>query len=121
MTLRSLKYPLELDGNGSLVTVERADVISQQIVSVLETRPGERIMLPLYGTRSHILNSLAPTVVASDIENQIQRWVNQAKNVTVTFNKDPNKFEDGILEVDINFQYQDRDVQISAELTDGVR
>jgi phage baseplate assembly protein W len=118
MTLRSLKYPLELDGNGSLATVERADVISQQIISAIETNPGERIMLPLYGMRDRILSSFQPAVVVSDIENQLQRWVPSAKNVKVLFEKDARRFEEGKLDIRIEFQFEDRDVVLNAELSD---
>ncbi len=119
MVLKTIAYPMALDGNGSLKLAERADCISQQILSILETRPGERIMLPTYGFRDHILNSLSPSIVISDIENAIQRWVPQAKNVKVTFDSNPAKFEDGRLDITINFQYQNRDLSITAEVSDA--
>lgn len=116
MVLRGIKYPLQLDGNGSLAISERADVVREQIVSAIETNPGERIMIPLYGLREHILSSLAPAVVVSDIENTLTRWVPEAKNIRVTFDKNADKFENGLLDVTITFQYDNREVTIEAEL-----
>lgn len=117
--LTSIGYPLEIDGNGSLVLKERADVVRQQIISALETRPGERMMIPFYGLREQILNSLAPNVVVSDIESVIQKWVPQAKNVKVTFVKDPVLFEEGKLDITIAFRYEEVDTEFTVEVSDG--
>lgn len=116
--LRGISYPLQLE-NGSLKLSERANVVREQILSVIETNPGERIMLPLYGLREQIFNSLAPAVVISDIENVISRWVPEAKNVRVSYDKNPRKYEEGRLDITISFQYEERDIVISAEISDA--
>lgn len=117
--LTSIGYPLETDGKGGLKLATRADVVTQQIISVLETRPGERIMLPFYGMREHIMNALAPNVVVSDIEQIVQKWVPQAKNVKVTFLKDTELFEQGKLAVTIRFEYEEVDTEFTVEVSDG--
>lgn len=117
--LTSIGYPLETDGNGSLKVKTRADVVRDQIISVLETRPGERIMLPFYGMREHIMNALAPNVVISDIENIIQKWVPQAKNVKVSYVKDPVLFEEGKMEITIAFEYEEVDTEFTVEVSDA--
>ena len=119
MVLRSIGYPLEHDGKGGLVTRERAECVQQQIISVLETRPGERIMLPFYGMREHIMSSLAPNIVVSDIESVIQKWVPQATNIVVTFSNDPNLFEQGKLDIEIRFKFEETDQQFSVQVSDG--
>jgi phage baseplate assembly protein W len=45
-----LSHPLRADERGALVIVSSpVDLIEQSIVSILETRQGERVMLPDYG------------------------------------------------------------------------
>lgn len=118
MVLRSIGYPLEHDGKGGLVLRERAEVVQQQIISVLETRPGERIMLPFYGMREHIMSSLAPNIVVSDIENVIQKWVPQATNIEVTFENNSELFEQGLLNIDIRFKFEETEQNFSVQVSD---
>lgn len=107
MTLRSITYPLSLSNGGSLSLSSDADTVKEQIISVLETRPGERIMQPLYGVRDRVLSALAPSVVVSDLENTIQRYVPLAKNVKVTYENNAELFEEGILNIGVSFEYED--------------
>lgn len=117
--LRSLKYPLTLTPNGSLALSQDADTVREQIISALETRPGERIMLPLYGMRDRVLSALAPAVVVSDIENIIQRFVPLAKNVKVTYESNPELFEAGELRITVSYVYDGDNRSFSAVLNDG--
>lgn len=48
---RGVSYPLADDGAGGLKLSEDIDLIPEYIVSVVETRPGERILRQNYGTQ----------------------------------------------------------------------
>lgn len=119
MTLRGISYPLQLDGNGGLKVSSGGKLIQEQIVSALETRPGERIMIPLYGMKNHIFNSYGPSVVISDIESQIQLWVPEAKNVTITYDKSNELIELGRLNITVTFTYKNRDISFEAQVTNA--
>ena len=55
-TIRSFTYPFALE-NGGLKLSEDYDVIRQRILQILETRPWERVMQPLYGTPDFVFNA----------------------------------------------------------------
>lgn len=116
MILRGISYPLQLNGKGGLKLSTGSDIIKEQIISALETRPGERIMIPLYGMSEHIFNAYGPSVIISDIENQIQRWVPEAKNVVITYDTNAALIDAGKLDVTISFSYKNKDISFEAEL-----
>lgn len=66
--IRGLAYPLTVL-NGSLQLAEDADVVFQHILSVLETRPGDRVYRPSYGAPDYTLSGLPNVnVLAARIE-----------------------------------------------------
>jgi len=56
---RGLQYPLEVK-NGNLIVVENLDIIEQNIIEVLETRPFERVMRSNYGFDPRIFDVMEP-------------------------------------------------------------
>lgn len=70
-TLSGLKYPLELDGNGSLVVSYGYERVAQQIVEVLETRFAERVLRPFLGTPEILFETISESVLAEDLKSQV--------------------------------------------------
>lgn len=84
-SVRGLKYPLEVvDGNlaisSDLVSVE------DQIISVLETIPFERVMRANYGFDPGIFDTLEPNAINSRIYEQIIQEVPLVTALEVTGN-----------------------------------
>lgn len=80
--IRGLSYPLQVK-NGSLKTSEDALSIRDQIMSVLETRPFERVMAADYGTPDQIFDTLNPQLVNSRVKYSIEKEVPGLTSLTV--------------------------------------
>lgn len=84
-SVRGLKYPLEVvDGNLAIST----DLVSieDQIISVLETIPFERVMRANYGFDPGIFDTLEPNAINSRIYEQIIQEVPLVTALEVTGN-----------------------------------
>jgi hypothetical protein len=68
--IRGLTYPLTI-ANGNLAVSVDADLIAQQIRSVVETRYYERVMRADYGIGDYVLEVLDPGLINSAIQNSI--------------------------------------------------
>jgi Baseplate wedge protein gp25 len=78
-TLRTLAYPLTVK-NGSLVVSEDFDTIRDAIFSVLETRPGERIMRPKFGSPDFVFDAVQhPSAVLSRIQVALEEQIPDAE------------------------------------------
>jgi hypothetical protein len=74
--MRSITYPLSIE-NGTLKFSEGSRVGIEQIRSVLETRPTERIERPAYGTPSFVFTSLRDSyIVGARIEAALVEQTN---------------------------------------------
>lgn len=83
----TISFPPRVDARGSVVTTARRDeVISQAIADLIETRRGERVMLPDYGMPDFVFGvqdfSFAPRI-AYLLRQQIRRYVPLVKDVWV--------------------------------------
>lgn len=70
-TLRGLKYPLELDGNGGLKLSANYGRIGEQILEVLETRIGERTYRPFFGLPELLFETIDEYTLAQSIKSQL--------------------------------------------------
>ncbi|NDC40618.1 MAG: hypothetical protein EBZ77_03565 [Chitinophagia bacterium] len=76
--LRDLAYPLKIV-DGGLATATDTDVVRDSILSVLETRPFERIMRPQYGTSNLAFEAHPnPSVVAERIRQALELQITDA-------------------------------------------
>ena len=64
--IRGLTYPLKIT-NGRLSLSEDLDLVSQSIMSVLETRPFERVLRANYGFDPGIFDTLEPNAINARI------------------------------------------------------
>lgn len=85
-----LRFPILPDPTtGALPQVMGMDRIRQSIEQILDTEPGERIMLPEFGCglRRYLMepNTLTTrTAIATDIETALARWEPRIKLTAVT-------------------------------------
>jgi uncharacterized protein len=92
-----LRFPLRADpATGNLETVDGMARIRQSIEQILDTEPGERIMLPGFGCglRRYLMepNSLTTrTAMGQDIETALTTWEPRIRlgDVMVTPDDDP--------------------------------
>ena len=83
----TISFPLRPDIRGSIVTTaNRSEQIAQAIRDVLETRRGERVMLPDYGIPDFVFSvqnfGFAP-MLAYHLEQQILKYVPLVKSLKV--------------------------------------
>jgi phage baseplate assembly protein W len=97
-TLRTLAYPFAVK-NGSLALSEDFDTIRDAIFSVLECRPGERIMRPRFGSPDFVFDSVQhPQAVISRIQTALEEQIPDVEFVVSGEIKD-----DGAFNVQINW------------------
>ena len=71
---RGLSYPLEVV-NGNLKLSEDAQLATEHIYSVLETRPYERVMRADYGLQDNTFETMNPQAINAKISNAITEQV----------------------------------------------
>jgi phage baseplate assembly protein W len=92
-----LRFPIRPDAaTGALPRVAGMDRIRQSIEQILDTEPGERIMLPEFGCglRRYLMepNTLTTrTAIAKDVEGSLTRWEPRIRltEVAVTAGEEP--------------------------------
>src|SRR2546423_820111 len=95
---RGPRFPLRPDLNThAFEFVDGMEIIRQSVASILDTEPGERIMLPSFGCglRRYLMepNTLSTrTSMQDDITTALQQWEPRIKlvNVAVTPGEDPS-------------------------------
>lgn len=90
----AISFPFRADTRGSLKTsAEKSELIVQEIIDVLETRRGERVMMPDYGLPDFVFavaNVGFKLRLRYEIETQIKRYVPLVSSVKVTVELDGN-------------------------------
>jgi phage baseplate assembly protein W len=92
---RGWRFPLRPAGEAALI--DGMALIRQAVETILDTEPGERIMLPTFGCglRRYLMepNTLTTrTAIADDIAAALQTWEPRIRltNVAVTPGEDPS-------------------------------
>ena len=101
---RGLQYPLEVK-NGQLVTKTNLDIVEQNIIEVLETRPFERVMRNTYGFDPKIFNTLEPNAINARIHRAVVTQVPTVSELTVEGQPDV-KAETGTYNVTLKYSVQ---------------
>ena len=81
--VRGLTYPLQLGADGKLLLSEDLSVVEQNIISVLETRPFERVMRADYGFDPRIFDVMEPTAINARIWLAVTTYVTAVTDLTV--------------------------------------
>lgn len=89
------RFPLLADGDGKLGYVGGLDLVRQSIETILDTEPGERIMLPSFGCglRRYLMapNTLTTrTAMAEDITVALDTWEPRIELTNVSVSPDDN-------------------------------
>lgn len=74
--IQGIAYPLTIS-DGQLSTATDADLVRQQIFSVLETRPHERVMRPRYGMPDLLFNAIVPGILGVAIQQALVAEIRQ--------------------------------------------
>lgn len=98
--IRGLSYPLQIS-NGRLSLSVDAQLIEERIISVLETRPFERIMRADYGLPDDTFETIRPTAIDAKISNAIVEQVGGIQDLSVRGSW--TQGEDGIYSVTITY------------------
>lgn len=69
--LQGLKYPLELDGKGGIKLSSNYDRIGEAIREVLDTRIGERVYRPFFGTPEFLFEAIDEYVLAQSLRSRL--------------------------------------------------
>ena len=70
-SIRGLAYPLRIE-NGNLAVSSDLVSVEDQIISVLETRPFERVMRANYGFDPGIFDTMEPNAINARIYNAVK-------------------------------------------------
>jgi phage baseplate assembly protein W len=83
----AIDFPFRTDARGTCrTTADRREIVAQAIADLIETRRGERVMLPDYGIDDFVFAVQDATFavrLADHLETQIRRYVPLVKSVTV--------------------------------------
>lgn len=99
--IRGLTYPLQTNGDGGLKTSIDYDLVREHILSVLETRPYERVMNATYGLTDQVFEVISPDLINSQISKAILDEVEEVTDLKVIGNY--SNADDGIYEVKIKY------------------
>ncbi len=107
MTLQGswLSHPIRADQRGTLATsANRSEMIAQSIASIIETRQGERVMVPDYGIPDFVFDVIDVGFTARlgyFIAQQVKRYEPLVDNIKVmlgSLNDDGEVFIPGFVE-----------------------
>jgi len=87
VTGATVDFPFRVDARGTIVTLDRRDdEIEQAIADIIETRRGERVMLPDYGIDDYVfavVDGAFEHRFAAHLESQITRYVPLVRSAAV--------------------------------------
>lgn len=98
--IRGLTYPLQVSGGGLSLSTD-AQLVEERIISVLETRPFERIMRADYGLPEDTFETIQPAAIDAKISNAIAEQVGAVQDLSVSGNW--TNGETGIYSVTITY------------------
>jgi hypothetical protein len=79
---RGLTFPLQIADGGLAVSTD-LDLVREHIVSVLLTRPFERVMRLDYGMPDQVFSVVQPEIIDAKIAAAIEREVTEIENLRV--------------------------------------
>lgn len=98
---RGLTFPLQLDGNGNLAVSTDYDLVREHIVSVIQTRPFERVMRLDYGLPDQTFRVVQPEIIDAKIAAAVEKEVTEVEDLRVFGTWLAS--EDGIYQVSIYY------------------
>jgi hypothetical protein len=98
--IRGISYPLQIK-NGTLAVSDDLDLVSEHVLSVVQTRWYERVMRASYGTDDYIFQVVNPSVINSQLQIAIKQNVPEIDSVIV--NGDWTRADSGLYRVIITY------------------
>jgi hypothetical protein len=83
--IQGIKYPLTIS-NGGLAVSTDYDLVSQHVLSVVETRWYERVMRASYGTDDYIFQVINPSLINTQLQIAVSQNVPEVDTVEVRGN-----------------------------------
>jgi len=80
--IQGISYPLQIK-NGTLATSRDLDLVTEHVISVVQTRWYERVMRANYGTDDYIFEVLNPPLINAQIQKAVQENVPELDAVVV--------------------------------------
>src|SRR5438105_8669074 len=104
----TLSFPLRVDARGSLAVARAPEQIaSEAIADLIETRPGDRVMVPGYGVRDFLfstVNAAFKARFAYQLRKQILDYVPAVQDAEVIVEiGDPNLVNVTLVNVTVNY------------------
>lgn len=110
--MSDITYPLSIS-NGNLSVSSGPDIVKHQILSVLQTRPFERVSRSDYGFDDGIFDIVEPNAINARILKAIEDNVKGASNVRVQQISTPTETEEGIYRVTILYEVNGEDYTVT--------
>lgn len=90
-----LDFGLVKNAAGNVVIVKNADCITQSIKTILSTTPGERLMLPEFGSnlKEYVFEQLdisTSELIIAEVEIALERWEDRISVIDVAVEEDPD-------------------------------
>ncbi|OQA24101.1 MAG: Gene 25-like lysozyme [Verrucomicrobia bacterium ADurb.Bin345] len=107
---RGLRFPFRFSGRtGGAEESAAHDRIRESIIQILETRPGERIMRPDFGSRVKDLafeqnDAILKGLLRFHITDAIKRWEKRVVVTDVSFEESPENADRNMLLVRIEYR-----------------
>jgi hypothetical protein len=98
--IRGISYPLQIK-NGTLAVSDDLDLVSEHVLSVVQTRWYERVMRASYGTDDFIFQVINPSVINSQLQMAVKQNVPEVDSVIV--NGDWTQADSGLYRVIITY------------------
>ena len=109
---KGIKFPFQFNVIGgtetSVAVSEKYENINESIQQILATSPGERVMLPEFGSRLRELlfepnNAVLKTLARVYIIDAVKRWEKRIIVKEVYIDDNPQSLNQGLLNIHINY------------------
>jgi len=109
---KGIKFPFQFNVIGgtevSVAVSEKYDHINESIQQILATSPGERVMLPEFGSRLRELlfepnNAVLKTLARVYVIDAVKRWEKRISIKEVYIDDNPQSLNQGLLNIHINY------------------
>lgn len=104
---KGIAFPLGVDSTGGLKLSEYEQNVEENILIILGTAPGERMMRPDFGCRIHDFvfypnNASTAALVSYYVREALVKWEPRIEEVTVNARPDPAR--ENVMLVDISYK-----------------
>jgi phage baseplate assembly protein W len=104
---KGIAFPLGVDSAGGLKLSEYEQNVEENILIILGTAPGERMMRPDFGCRIHDFvfypnNASTASLVSYYVREALVKWEPRIEEVTVNARPDPTR--ENVMLVDISYK-----------------